>query len=159
MWDNKKNKIEEHLVEKYGREGGWKVPDGYFGKLGEEIMTQLPPYPEAPRVPKMTKWQRVRPYVYLAAMFAGIWCMMQVFYRVSGGDRISLDNPPVQIAQIMTDSEITDVMYFPSDMISEVALEQEVSDSYTDMEEFAADFAAAGTEDANWLEDNEENKK
>ena len=24
-------------------------------------------------------WQRIKPLVYMAAMFAGVWCMIQVF--------------------------------------------------------------------------------
>jgi len=28
---------------------------------------------------KPTMWQRVRPLIYMAAMFAGVWCMMTVF--------------------------------------------------------------------------------
>ena len=28
-------------------------------------------------------WLRLRPYVYMAAMFAGVWCMMHIFGRIS----------------------------------------------------------------------------
>ena len=28
---------------------------------------------------KPSMWQRVKPFAYMAAMFAGVWCMMSVF--------------------------------------------------------------------------------
>jgi hypothetical protein len=37
---------------------------------------------------KPTMWQRVRPLVYMAAMFAGVWCMMQVFSNFVASDNL-----------------------------------------------------------------------
>jgi uncharacterized linocin/CFP29 family protein len=53
-------------------------------------MTEMLPDVEITAVDvKPTLWQRVRPLVYLAAMFAGVWCMMQVFSNFSASDNLN----------------------------------------------------------------------
>ncbi len=37
------NKQEDKLIEKYGREGAWRVPEGYFESVYKEIGEKLPP--------------------------------------------------------------------------------------------------------------------
>lgn len=129
---------EDQLIEKYGRDPGFKVPPGYFEELNLKIMTSLPAYPEAPRSVNMSMWQRVKPYVYLAAMFAGIWLMMSVFHRVSDVGTLNLDNPPAAIASAMADQIDDYPMYSVSE--SDYLLESEVSASYDSMDEFEEDF-------------------
>lgn len=66
----------------FSRDDGMRVPDGYFADFARRMEAALPEQPwekpEAKPVPR-TLWQAVRPYVYMAAMFAGIWCMMNLF--------------------------------------------------------------------------------
>lgn len=130
---------EEKLIEKYGREGGWKVPEGYFDSVFAEIGAKLPDVPEVQRHVEMTRWQKIKPYVYLAAMFAGIWLMMKVFYHASGNVTLNLENPPEHIAMAMAESDGYDYYIMP-ETISDVALENDVCGQYNSMEEFAEDF-------------------
>ncbi|MDE5887548.1 MAG: hypothetical protein K2J48_11275 [Muribaculaceae bacterium] len=135
---------EDILKEKYGTDPGFRVPDGYFEKLQKEIMDSLPAYPETPRHVPVGLWQRVKPYVYLAAMFAGIWLMMKVFVNVSNSSTLSLDNPPEAIVQVLgSDTHDYDI-YYPSE--SDIILEEEVSSDYESIEEFKEDFFS--TEDS-----------
>ena len=130
---------EQKLIEKFGQDAGMRVPVGYFDAFAEEMAEKLPAYPEAPKLQPLTRWQRVRPYVYLAAMFAGIWCMMQMFHHISNVGNVSLEEPPAHIASLMEDPEISDYYSVPSDE-SDYELESEVSEAYSDMEEFEKDF-------------------
>lgn len=63
---------------------GMKVPEGYFEEFSKRMADKLP-FNEAAETVKVqeavrrTWWQRSRPYVYMAAMFAGIWCMTHMF--------------------------------------------------------------------------------
>ncbi len=140
---NKKNrhnmKEEEKLIDRYGRKGPWTVPDGYFETVRIEIASKLPEYPAMPVAARMSVWQRVRPYVYLAAMFAGIWCMMKVFHNASGMGQLSLDNPPEHIAAYMGDSDAGDMYLLPSSLSDDELLD-EVSENYASIEEFERDF-------------------
>ena len=132
-------KEEDIIIERYGRKGPWSVPDGYFESVRMEIESKLPEYPAAPAPVKLSTWQRVKPYVYLAAMFGGIWCMMKVFHHASDMGRLSLDNPPEQIAAYMGDPEMTDMYMLPTSL-SDAELIDEVSDNYSTIEDFEEDF-------------------
>ena len=67
------------ILKKYGKDPGFKVPENYFDDFNKRMTEMLPDVEITPVDVKPTMWQRVRPLVYLAAMFAGVWCMMQVF--------------------------------------------------------------------------------
>ena len=75
---------------------------------------------ETPPVVKMTRWQRMKPYVYLAAMFAGIWCTMKMVTMIQSapaGTEVSLDNPPAMIAQAMSSPEVATPLVGSSSVI------------------------------------------
>lgn len=130
---------DKELKQKYGNDLGFRVPDGYFDTLNSRIMDQLPSYPAMPHNIEMSRWERLKPYVYLAAMFAGIWLMMNMLNHLSGGfGTVSLENPPEQIVSAMSD--------YPSEVgMRNVAqasfnLEADITDSYDSISDFADDF-------------------
>ncbi len=129
---------EDQLKEKYGTDPGFRVPDGYFDDLNARIAASLPAYPEAPKATDMSVWQRIKPYVYMAAMFAGIWLMMQVFHNVTSSESLSLDNPPAAIAQALEFDQEEIYPYFT--IANDYELEEEVSANYDSIEEFEQDF-------------------
>ena len=101
-------KAEDKIRQRYGSDTGFSVPDGYFDQVFAKIGSELPER-ETPPVVKMTRWQRMKPYVYLAAMFAGIWCTMKMVTMIQSapaGTEVSLDNPPAMIAQAMSSPEV-----------------------------------------------------
>ena len=61
------------------RHSGFRVPDGYFESLTQRVMERLPEAEaetaqasaEVITLAEPTLWQRVRPWLYLAAMFVG----------------------------------------------------------------------------------------
>lgn len=130
---------EDKLKEKYGQESGFQVPEGYFEELNSRILSNLPAYPEAPKSVNLSAWQRVKPYLYLAAMFAGIWLMMNLFHRVSSSVGIfSLDNPPEALVQLIEDEGYETLPEFLPD--TDYELEREVSGNYDSFDEFETDF-------------------
>lgn len=129
---------EEILKEKYGTRTGFRVPEGYFEELNAKILADLPPHKEAPKAVRLSMWQKVKPYVYLAAMFAGIWMMMMVFHTVSTPDKLTLDNPPAAIVQALESNSFDEMTLYSAG--SDFELEEEVSANYDSMEDFEADF-------------------
>ena len=104
------------------------VPEGLFEDFAAKMEAMLPERPEAEqprRIEHRTTWQRVRPYVYMAAMFAGIWCMLKMFTMMGPGnidlsidknhiltDALSDDNFVYEyIIDDLNDSELFDEMY------------------------------------------------
>ena len=67
------------ILQRAGRNDGLRVPDGYFADFVSRMETMLPPKDDKPAVVNRSLWSRVRPYVYMAAMFAGVWCMLKMF--------------------------------------------------------------------------------
>ena len=67
------------LLNKYGKDSGFKVPENYFADFNKRMADMLPDVEITPVDVKPTMWQRLKPFAYLAAMFAGVWCMMSVF--------------------------------------------------------------------------------
>ena len=71
-------KREDDILKKIGREGGYKVPEVFFEHFVSGMNAELPGR-ELPEPVHPSLWQRRKPYVYMAAMFAGIWLMVKVF--------------------------------------------------------------------------------
>ena len=80
-------KQEDELFKKIGTDNYFKVPDNYFDSVQEEIMSKLPEKEYDPSLydSKRSIWLKVKPWVYMAAMFAGIALMFEVFNNLSGG--------------------------------------------------------------------------
>ncbi|MCM1292847.1 MAG: hypothetical protein NC230_04630 [Bacteroides sp.] len=110
--------------------GGMTVPDGYFESFEQRMCRMLPKQeweePQTTKVMPKTVWQKVRPYVYLAAMFLGIWCMMQMFdmMRVDPMDNQITSNKTL-MAAISNDNFYYDI----------VATEVSDNDLYDDLYE------------------------
>lgn len=73
-------KEENALKEKIGKRNSFEVPQGYFENLTEKVMEVLP---EKQSVvvseEEVTIWTRVKPFLYLAAMFVGAALIIQLF--------------------------------------------------------------------------------
>lgn len=66
------------ILEKLGKDPGFKVPENYFNDFNAKLMESLPEVKITEEV-HPTLWVRVRPFIYMAAMFAGVWLMMNIF--------------------------------------------------------------------------------
>lgn len=93
---NAKDNIESRLP----KSDGMTVPEGYFADFAARMTASLPERPEIEqaetlRPVRLTTWQRIRPYVYMAAMFAGVWCMLKVFTMLSNQSPIPFESNPI----------------------------------------------------------------
>lgn len=89
--------MDSDLKARYGTRQPYKVPEGYFEQFHEQLMSNLPEMQPAPApATKVTLMTRIKPLLYMAAMFAGIIFIMQgivyVQHRQSATDeRIALE--------------------------------------------------------------------
>ncbi|KAA6302456.1 MAG: hypothetical protein EZS26_001288 [Candidatus Ordinivivax streblomastigis] len=74
----------------------FKVPEGYFEGLTGQIMSQLPERTSDPQK-VLSLWDRVKPWTYMAAMFAGIALMVNLFTRVA---KPSQDNSTIHLSSV-----------------------------------------------------------
>ena len=137
-------KDRENILEKARAEGfatpsaGMKVPEGYFASFSENIAAMLPERPEltkpaATKEPR-TMWERLRPYVYMAAMFAGIWLMLQMFVSINPGRSLApVEDNPVLADALSTEDFVFDYVYPDLD-------ERDIVDDMLETEEIDSTF-------------------
>lgn len=63
---------------------GRTVPEGYFDDFARRMMEKLPEQAVPEMKPRRSTWQIIRPYVYMAAMFAGVYLLMNIFTLTTG---------------------------------------------------------------------------
>lgn len=131
-------KTNEDILTKAGRKTGYTVPDNYFDSVRSKIMADLPEY-RMPQPEKISRWRKIQPYLYMAAMFAGIWCMMKMFHMMTTSD-LSLDNPPEAVALAMAEADRSDWSFIQTDDSDAFILEDDLCNKYSSFEEFKRDF-------------------
>ena len=95
-------KDDKELMARYGKKNSFKVPEGYFEQFHEQLMNSLPEAegtvaPSAP-VSLMT---RIKPWLYMAAMFVGVIFMVQGIMYVQ--DRHFKTNDVAAIEDVYTE--------------------------------------------------------
>ncbi len=108
-------KNDNDILSKIDRRSGMTVPEGYFDDFASRMMEQLPEHPSigsgTATSDKPSLWFRIRPYVYMAAMFAGIWCMLNIFKVIgSNSTDLTVDNNPV-VARALSNDSFVDEYY------------------------------------------------
>lgn len=88
---------EDYLLKRFGRENPYNVPEGYFDNFTGKMMDRLPErtFDDLP-ARRVTLWDKVKPIVYLAAMFAGIALMFAVADDIMRGGKT--DTPATNVA-------------------------------------------------------------
>lgn len=86
----KHSNIEEILNKVNRREAFEEPSDQYFDDLKARVMSSIEKESNESQIqhqtvsPHRKLWVNIRPYVYMAAMFAGVWCMMNIFNLTQG---------------------------------------------------------------------------
>lgn len=110
-------KEENKILSKVGTKNPFKVPDGYFTDFTQELMSKLPEKEMQFATQEVTLWQRVKPWIYMTAMFCGIMLSVRIFV-----DKPNKDEFPT-ISQSMIDSL--------SDEEWQIIIERSMIDEYT----------------------------
>lgn len=116
--------IKSEIIDEIAKKGdGLTVPDGYFDDFALKMSAKLPFREELDKPlaqqtsRKNSAWMRVRPYVYMAAMFAGAWCLIKMFSLMSPTPtEVTLENYP-SLSKALESEEFVD-NYIIDDMSS-----------------------------------------
>ncbi len=85
---------EDNILRKVGAGNPFKVPEGYFENLTSEVMNKLPEKEQpALEIKVPTMWDKVKPWVYMAAMFAGA----AMIIRVASNDHKATQEPVLAV--------------------------------------------------------------
>lgn len=77
-------KTTNDITEQFPKTNGMTVPEGYFDDFKNRMMAELPEVKAVAEPVQRSRWQVLRPYVYMAAMFAGVYLMMNLFSLTDG---------------------------------------------------------------------------
>ncbi|MBO4826142.1 MAG: hypothetical protein J5506_02750 [Prevotella sp.] len=94
---------EETLVERFGKQAPFKVPEGYFQSIEQSLMENLPERKTAKEVQMpRTKWMRWRPWAYAAAGFCGAMFVLGTVFGPWQGETPSVSTAAVDHQQQLT---------------------------------------------------------
>jgi len=123
------------LLDKINHRSGMTVPEGFFEDFARQMQAKIDEQPKpTANVLQPSAWQRVRPYVYLAAMFGGIWCMVKLFNLFGvPSTNLNIDENPVLASAIGNEAFVEE--FIPIESIDEYSMMQEIYDSGAQPEE------------------------
>ncbi len=114
MYMNKKTSP----LDEIGKNRAFNVPEGYFESISGEIMSRLPErIEESPRI--LSRWERMKPWVYMAAMFGGIALMVRLF--VGSPEKSSTESMASEGIQLTSSAEIEEFYRYYEDQAASSA--------------------------------------
>lgn len=119
-------------LQEMNRENPFKVPENYFVRFNEEIMHRLP---EKEFVPprKVSLWEKAKPWVYMAAMLAGLYFTITFVTRSpEGGLLSSRKDAPVPTTMDSATDSYWSTVYITEEEFYQYLEDQLVSDGYYD---------------------------
>jgi len=114
------------LLEDINKDNPFKTPEGYFENFANGIMSQLPNAVQKNSV-NVNLWQRVRPWVYMAAMFAGVALMIRLF--VGSPTQTGIKHYASEGLNLTSSSDIDDYYHYYEDGLAQIAYEDEFYES------------------------------
>lgn len=96
-------KEENNLLRKVGKKEHFRVPDRYFEDFSKELMNNLPEKETFDATQEITMWQRVKPWLYMTAMFCGIMLSVKLFVGDPQQEEF-ISIPPIE-AESLTDED------------------------------------------------------
>lgn len=90
---------EQSNTDRFKGSNPFRVPEGYMEGLTERVMSRLPEKPQRVEAKKVTMLDRVRPWLYMAAVFAGMGLFFKAIVGIGGGENAA-DTLIVQSADV-----------------------------------------------------------
>ena len=88
---------EDNILRKAGTGNPFRVPEHYFDNFTEELMGKLPEKEPLPFSTEPTLWERVKPWIYMAAMFCGIMLSVRIFVGEPQKDEFSISQAEAEM--------------------------------------------------------------
>ena len=92
----------DKILHSYKTDAPFKVPDGYFAQFHEDVMARLPEKLETSVAKRVTLWEKAKPFLYIAAMFMGIYLS---FNLLTNNERLPSMNVAQEVEQQPTNGQ------------------------------------------------------
>lgn len=107
--------MKKDILDILDHRSGETVPEGYFDSFRSRMKLELPERRweyegESVDEPKGGRklWTKLRPYVYMAAMFAGVWLMMNMFTLFQPARSGGIEDSPTLLAALANDGFVNE---------------------------------------------------
>lgn len=100
-----------NILNQRDRKSGFTTPENYFENFSERMSARLPQR-EIPDLHRSTLWERVRPLVYMAAMFIGVVLMMKIFTGNGNSKTEGNYSAMNKIASVQDEQLLDDYIYY-----------------------------------------------
>jgi hypothetical protein len=121
LWIMDKSKLQLEEIEKVDP---FKVPEGYFEGLTDDIMSHLSERVKKEPI-KINLWTRVKPWMYMAAMFVGISLMVNRFTGISQSKVKSYASSGFNLN---SSTDIEDFYHYYEDELAKIVYDDTVAD-------------------------------
>lgn len=129
MKGDKTMKEETDLKKRIGKDNPFRVPEGYFENLTEQIMDKLPETDNTKEEKEISLWEKIKPWVYMTAMFCGMMFGLKV---MMGDKSMESQNATEGISIASNDNAVQedDSGILPDEYIDPI-VDQVMMDDYT----------------------------
>ncbi len=99
----------KRTLENIDKKVPFKVPENYFSQFNESLMAKLP-VKETRQVKRITLWEKSKPWLYMAAMFLGLFFTIQLITKDARPSQTVSNN--LQAEQNWSDVKISEDEFF-----------------------------------------------
>lgn len=124
--ETKINKLNE-----IDKKNPFTVPENYFSRFNDEIMNRLPEK-KIVKPKKVTMWDKAKPWVYMAAMFLGMFFMIQLLTKNTGNRQQNSANQAAGIQSTQFTDDYWSTVHITEEEFYQYLEEQLVNDGYYD---------------------------
>ncbi len=119
-------------LQEVNRENPFKVPEDYFARFNEEIMHRLPEKEFLPPR-KVSLWDKAKPWVYLAAVLAGLYVTINFLTRSPDEGLLSFGKKAVEESVVDSPADsYWSTVHITEEEFYQYLEDQLISDGYYD---------------------------
>jgi hypothetical protein len=124
----------DNKLEKIAKSDPFKVPEGYFDVFIVDLMSKLPERPvENPKV--ISLWEKVKPWIYMAAMFAGIALMLNLFVGKPANRQDTASAYASEGLNLNSSNDIEDFYRYYEDELTKIVYDDRMADFFSDVDD------------------------
>ena len=88
---------EDKILQNIGKKNPFTVPEHYFEDFTQELMDKLPAKETILQAEESTLWLRIKPWLYMAAMFCGIMLSVRIFVGEPQKDKFPISQAEAEM--------------------------------------------------------------
>ena len=123
-------KKNDNKLEAITKKDPFKVPEGYFEGFTADVMSKLPERPAESQT--ISLWEKVKPWVYMAAMFAGIALMLDLLVKKPNNGQNTVSVYASDGLNLKSSNDIEDFYHYYEDELTKIVYDDTMAAFFSD---------------------------